>query len=97
LNPSSVALYSRLLTNQRAGAPLVDVRWVIEPSMIERLGECDYVLVRTGLDEADWVAKVERDIEQLIQRDPGFTRVASFPVPLRHAEAILYRHEKLDR
>jgi len=97
LNPSSVALYSRLLTDQRAGPPLIDVRWVIEPPMIERLQECDYVLVRTGLDEADWVAKVERDVEQLIQRDPRFTPVASFPVPLKNAEAILYRFENSQR
>ena len=97
LNPSSVALYSRLLTNQRAGAPLIDVRWVIDPPMIERLQECDYVLVRTGLDEADWVAKVERDVEQLIHRDPRFMQVAKFPVPLKNAEAILYRFEKSQR
>jgi hypothetical protein len=92
-----VALYSRFLTGQRAGQPLIDVRWVIEPPMIERLQECDYVLVRTGLDEADWVAKVERDVEQLIQRDPKFTQVASFPVPLKNAEAILYRYAKSQR
>lgn len=97
LNPSSVALYSRFLTGQRAGPPLIDVRWVIEPPMIERLQECDYVLVRTGLGEADWVAKVERDVEQLIQRDPRFTQVASFPVPLKNAEAILYRYAKSQR
>ena len=97
LNPSSVALYSRFLTGQRAGQPLIDVRWVIEPPMIERLQECDYVLVRTGLDEADWVAKVERDVEQLMQRDPRFTPVASFPVPLKNAEAILYRYAKSER
>lgn len=97
LNPSSVALYSRLLTDQRAGPPLIDVRWIIEPPMIDRLEECDYVLVRTGLDEADWVAKVERDVEQLIQRDQRFTQIASFPVPLKNAEAILYRFEKSQR
>jgi hypothetical protein len=65
--------------------------------MIERLEDCDYVLVRTGLDEADWVARVERDVEQLIQRDRRFTQVATFPIPLKNAEAVLYRHEKLDR
>jgi len=97
LNPSSIALHSRFLTDQRAGPPLVDVRWVIEPSMIERLEECDYVLVRTGLDEADWVATVERDVEQLIQRERRFTQVASFPIPLKNAEAILYRYAKSQR
>ena len=95
LNPSSVALYSRLLTNQRAGPPLIDVRWVIEPSMIDRLDDCDYVLVRTGLDKADWVAKVERDVEQLVRANPDqFIRAASFPVPLDDAEAVVYRHAK---
>jgi len=95
LNPSSVALYSRLLTPQPARPPMIDVRWVVEPSMINRIDECDYILVRTGLDKADWVAKVERDVEQIIRDDPGkFTRYASFAIPLPDAEAVVYRHER---
>lgn len=95
LNPSSVALYSRLLTTQRAAPPLIDVRWVVEPSMIDRLNDCDYILVRTGLDKADWVASVERDVEQLIRGNPDrFIHEASFPIPLTDAEAVVYRHEK---
>lgn len=95
LNPSSVALYSRLLNTQRAGPPLIDVRWVVEPSMINRIDECDYILVRTGLDKAEWVAKVERDVEKLIRDNSDkFTRDASFPVPLPDAEAVVYRHER---
>jgi len=95
LNPSSVALYARLLAPQRAAPPLIDVRWVIEPSMIDRLSDCDYILVRTGLDKADWVATVERDVEQLISGNPDrFIREASFPIPLTDAEAVIYRHEK---
>jgi 4-amino-4-deoxy-L-arabinose transferase-like glycosyltransferase len=95
LNPSSVALYARLLTPQRAGPPLIDVRWVIEPSMIVRIDDCDYILVRTGLDKADWVASVERDVEQLIRTNPTrFTRVASFPIPLTEADAVVYRREQ---
>jgi 4-amino-4-deoxy-L-arabinose transferase-like glycosyltransferase len=95
LNPSSVALYARLLTTQRAAPPLVDVRWVVEPSMIDRLNDCDYILVRTGLDKADWVAAVERDVEQLVRGNPDrFIREASFPIPLTDAEAVVYRHEK---
>ncbi|MEK6410320.1 MAG: hypothetical protein AABN34_25650 [Acidobacteriota bacterium] len=95
LNPSSVALYARLLTNERAGPPLIDVRWVVEPSMIERIDDCDYVLVRTGLDKADWVAPVERNVERLMLENPDqFTRVASFPIPLNDAEAVIYRREK---
>jgi hypothetical protein len=96
LNPSSVALYARLLANGRAAAPLIDVRWVNEPSMIDRIADCDYILVRTGLDKADWVASVERDVERLIRDNPEqFVRVASFPIPLEEAEAVLYRHQKL--
>lgn len=94
LNPSSVALHARLLTTQRAGPPLIDVRWVLEPSMIDRIDDCDYILVRTGLDKAEWVASIERDVEQLILDNPDlFTRVASFPIPLKEADAVVYRRE----
>jgi len=95
LNPSSVALYTRLLTHHWAGATLIDVRWINEPSMIDRIDDCDYILVRTGLDKADWVASVERDVEELIRGNPDqFIRAASFPIPLEGAEAVVYRHEK---
>ena len=95
LSPSSVALYSRLLTSERAAPPLIDVRWVVEPSMVDRIPDCDFLLVRTGLDRAEWVAPVERDVERLIRDNPNrFVRVASFPIPLKEAEAVVYRHEK---
>jgi len=95
LNPSSIALYSRLLNPQRAGSPLIDVRWVVEPSMINRIDECDYILVRTGLDKAEWVARVERDVEKLIRDNPDrFIRDASYPIPLPDAEAVVFRHER---
>jgi 4-amino-4-deoxy-L-arabinose transferase-like glycosyltransferase len=94
LNPSSVAVYARLLANGRAAPPLTDVRWVVEPSMLDRIPECDYLLVRTGLDQADWVAAVEREVEQLIRDNPEqFIRVASFPIPLKQAEAVVYRRQ----
>jgi 4-amino-4-deoxy-L-arabinose transferase-like glycosyltransferase len=94
LNPSSVALYARLLAKQRAARPLIDVRWVVEPSMLDRIPECDYLLVRTGLDQADWVAAVEREVEQLIRDNPEqFIRVASFPTPINQAEAVVYSRQ----
>jgi hypothetical protein len=94
LNPSSVALYARLLAERRAAPPLIDVRWVVESSMLDRIPECDYLLVRTGLDQADWVAAVEREVEQLIRDNPvQFIRVASFPIPLKQAEAVVYRRQ----
>lgn len=98
LNPSSVALYSRLLTSERAAPPLIDVRWVVEPSMVDRIPDCDFLLVRTGLDKldkAEWVAPVERDVEQLIRDNPNrFVRIANFPIPLKEAEATIYRRAK---
>ena len=95
LNPSSVSLYARLLAHDRAAPSMIDVRWVVEPSMIDRINECDYVLVRTGLDKADWVASAERNVEQLIRDNPDrFIRAASFPIPLEAAEAVIYRHQK---
>lgn len=95
LNPSSVALYSRLLSSGRAAPPLIDVRWVVEPSMLDRIPACDFLLVRTGLDKAEWVAPVEREVERLIRDHPDqFIQEASFPVPLKDAEAIIYRRQK---
>jgi 4-amino-4-deoxy-L-arabinose transferase-like glycosyltransferase len=95
LNPSSVALYARLLAHGRAAQPLIDVRWVVEPSMLDRIAECDYLLVRTGLDQAEWVAPVERVVERMIRDNPNqFIRVESFPIPLKEAEAVIYRHQK---
>ena len=73
----------------------MDVRWVVEPSMFDRLDECDYVLVRTGLDKADWASTAERDAAKLILASPNrFTQSASFPIPLKDAEAVIYKQEK---
>jgi len=95
LNPSSVALYARFLASERAAPPMIDVRWVNDLSMIDRLDDCDFVLVRTGLDRADWVASVEREVERLIRSNPDrFVRAAGFPIPLDSAEAVIYRHER---
>ncbi len=94
LNPSSVALYARLLTSQPAGGPLIDVRWIVEPSMIDRIDDCDYILVRTGLDKADSAA-FEREVEQLIRTNPDeFNPAASFPIPVEEAKAVVYRRTK---
>ena len=92
---SEMCIRDRLLGEQRAGSPLLDVRWVVEPSMIDRIQDCDYILVRTGLDKADWVAKIERDVEKLLRDNPNeFARDNSFPIPLPDAEAVIYRHQK---
>jgi hypothetical protein len=92
LNPSSVALYARLMARERAGPPLIMIEWLVAESTLDRLGDCDYILVRTGLDQAEWVAPVERTVEAMIKSAPErFEKAASFPVPLKAAEAVVYR------
>jgi hypothetical protein len=95
LNPSSVALEARLMSPRRAGPPVIRVEWIVVESAIDRIDRCDYVLVRTGLERAEWSSTAERQVESLINSHPErFTRVASFPLPLQEAEAIIYRREK---
>jgi hypothetical protein len=95
LNPSSVALYARLQSPGRAGAPLVTVIWLVSKSSADQISDCDYLLVRTGLDKAEWLAPLERYSEDLIRANPSrLTRVAEFPIPLEGAEAVLYKCEK---
>ena len=95
LNPSSVALEARLVSPKRAGPPVIRVEWIVVESAIDRIERCDYVLVRTGLERAEWSSTAERQVQSLINAHPErFTRVASFPLPLQEAEAIIYRREK---
>ena len=95
LNPSSVALYERLQSPGRAGAPLVTVIWLVSKSAADQISDCDYLLVRTGLDKAEWLAPLERTTEDLIRANPSrFTKMAEFPIPLEGAEAVLYKCEK---
>ena len=92
LNPSSVALYARLLSPQRAGPPVVNVDWLVLESAKDRIDRCEYLVVRTGLDKADWVAAMERYVEALIGNNPNrFVRVAEFPIPMQDARAVVYR------
>ena len=93
LNPSSVALYARLLTHERGAPPLFKVDWVAVESARDRIQHCDFIVVRTGLDRAEWVAPMERYVEDLIRANPNrFIRVRSFPIPIEGAEAVLYRN-----
>lgn len=95
LNPSSVALEARLVSTKRAGPPVIRVEWIVVESAIDRIDGCDYLLVRTGLEYAEWSSAAEREVARLIRAHPErFTRVASFPIPLKKAEAVIYRLEK---
>jgi len=95
LNPSSVALEARLVSPRRAGPPVIRVEWIVVESAIDRIERCDYVLVRSGLERAEWSSAAERQVQSLISAHPErFTRAASFPLPLRESEAIIYRCEK---
>jgi hypothetical protein len=92
LNPSNVALYARLMTKARGAPALFKVEWLTAEAAQGRFDSCDYLLVRTGLNQADWVAPLERYAESLITNNPaGFNRVATFPIPFTEAESVIYR------
>ncbi len=92
LNPSSLMLYSRLMAPERAGPPLLKIDFLVSESARDRVEKCDYILVRTGLDRAEWTAPLERYVERLIRDNPSrFMRVAAFPIPLEEAEAVIYK------
>ncbi|MCI0485193.1 MAG: hypothetical protein L0229_01065 [Blastocatellia bacterium] len=92
LNPSNVALYARLMAEDRAAPPIIKVDWLVAESVRDRMESCEYLLVRTGLDRADWVAPIEKYVENLIQANPDkFKKIAAFPIPLEQAEAVIYR------
>jgi hypothetical protein len=90
LNPSNVALYSRFAAKERGAPALIKVDWLTSEGAKDRLQSVDYLLVRTGLDTAEWLAPLERIAESLVNTQ-GFKRVAAFPIPLQKAEAVLYR------
>jgi 4-amino-4-deoxy-L-arabinose transferase-like glycosyltransferase len=92
LNPSNVALYARLLTSGRGAPALFKVEWLTAEAAQGRFHNCDYLLVRTGLNKADWVAPLERYAEELINNNPAnFKRIAAFPIPFTEAESVVYR------
>jgi hypothetical protein len=92
LNSSAIALYARFLAPERGGMPLLTVESISNESEIERIDVCDYLLVRTGLDHAERVEAVERQVEAMIRANPDrFTQVASFPTPLEGIEAVIYK------
>ncbi|HST19530.1 MAG TPA: hypothetical protein VLR90_00295, partial [Blastocatellia bacterium] len=92
LNSSAIALYARLFAPERGGMPVITVESISNESEIERVDRCDYLVVRTGLDHAERVETVEREIEAMILANPArFTKVASFPTPLEGIEAAIYK------
>ena len=94
LNPSNIGLRARLLAPQPAGAPLIYVDWLVVESTIDRIDSCDYLLVRTGYGPDDYVAPVERSVEEILRANPKrFTKIASFNIP-DNQEAIVYKIEK---
>jgi hypothetical protein len=94
LNPSSISVYARLLAPGRAAPPMFKVDWLVVDSAADRMLQCDFLVVRTGLDRAEWVAPLEWPAAKLIQDHPGrFTRVGAFPIPMEGAEAVVYKRE----
>ena len=71
------------------------MEWLVVESALDRIDGCDYLLVRTGLEHAEWSSAAERQVASLIRTYPErFTRLATFPIPLKEAEAEIYRIER---
>jgi 4-amino-4-deoxy-L-arabinose transferase-like glycosyltransferase len=90
LNPSNVAMYSRFAAKERGAPAIIKIDWLINAGSIDRLDGIDYLLLRTGLDKAEWLAPLERSAENIV-KSPKFKRIAAFPIPLEDAQAVLYR------
>jgi hypothetical protein len=93
LNSSACAWSARVLVPERAGMPLVTIESIgNEAEMAERLDHCDYLLVRAGLDHAEDVRPVERQIEAAVRNNPlRFKEAGRFPTPLDGIDAVLYK------
>jgi len=91
LNPSNIELHARIY------APNVSVVWLSEEFSDERLDQCDYVLARTHLENAERVEPTERKVAMYLSVHPDrFVPVATYALP--HAqEAVLYKRESLAR
>jgi hypothetical protein len=87
LNPSNIELYARIY------APNVSVVWLSEGFSGNSLDQCDYVLARTHLENAERVEPAERKVGNYLSEHPDhFIPVATYALP--HAqEAVLYRRK----
>ena len=92
LNPSTIALYTRLMAPGRASPPVFNVDWLVVEGARDRIEECDFLVVRTGLDRAEWVAPLEQPLDNLIRTNPDrFIEVGRFPIPIDGAEVLVYK------
>jgi hypothetical protein len=89
LNPSNVGLYARIY------APQVNVVWLSDESALDRLEQCDYVLARTHLENAERVEPLERSIASYIsEHSERFIPVSTYALP-HSQEAVLYRRKSI--
>ena len=92
LNPSTIALYTRLMSPRRASPPLFNVDWLVVDGARDRIDKCDFLVVRTGLDRAEWVAPLELPLENLIRTNPErFIEIGRFPIPIEGAQVLVYK------
>jgi 4-amino-4-deoxy-L-arabinose transferase-like glycosyltransferase len=87
LNPSNVELYARIYS------PQVSVVWLSEGFSGGNLDQCDYVLARTDLENAERVEPMERKVLMYLrEHSDRFVPVATYTLP--HAqEAELYKRK----
>jgi 4-amino-4-deoxy-L-arabinose transferase-like glycosyltransferase len=89
LNPSNVELYARIKALQ------VSVVWLSEGFSVDSLNQCDYVLARTHLENAERVEPMERKVVMYLSEHPDrFVPVATYALPYDQ-EAVLYRRKSM--
>jgi 4-amino-4-deoxy-L-arabinose transferase-like glycosyltransferase len=92
LNPSAFTLYSRLQAPGKAGPPLLKIDALVSDTARERFKNCQYLIIRTGLEHAEWKAPLETYAEEFLkQAASNYTKALSLPIPLQNAEVVLYR------
>jgi 4-amino-4-deoxy-L-arabinose transferase-like glycosyltransferase len=92
LNPSSVAAYARLLAPAGGYQPLMDVDWLTSDAALERIAECEYLIVRTDVEDARDVSVLERRAAAWLQANPeAFEPLAAFELPSGYGEAVVLK------
>lgn len=90
LNPSNLAMYSRFAAKERGAPAIIKLDWLTAAGSKDRLQGVDYLVLRTGLDKAEWLAPLERSAESIVTT-PQFKQIAAYPIPLEDAEVVVYR------
>jgi 4-amino-4-deoxy-L-arabinose transferase-like glycosyltransferase len=92
LNPSSVAAYARLMAPPGTFGPPVNVDWLTSDAALERIEDCEYLIVRSGLESAFDVSPVERGAAAwLAENADAVTVLATLDLPPGYGNVKVYK------